>query len=173
MTHYLSLAAAEDFEKTYELMEEAFPPIERRNREGQQALLSRSDYRLLVWKEQGEVCGFLAVWEFSDFAFVEHFAVSPELRGNGMGGTLLKEYLSGTEKQVVLEVELPETKLAGRRIRFYERIGMVLNHYPYEQPPLQEEMPYLPLMIMSYEKTLSQEEFWNVRDTLYREVYGV
>lgn len=171
MEKHLTLALREDFDRVYQLMEEAFPDSEFRNYEGQKALLDNSSYRIWVWKENQKINGFLTVWELDNFCFIEHFAVDRSLRGNGMGAVLLKEYLSQSKKSVVLEVEHPETEIAARRIRFYERAGLTLNQYPYYQPPLRAGMELLPLFIMSYPQSLSQKEFAEIKDVLYRKVY--
>ena len=43
----------------------------------------------------------------------------------------LQELMTQQSKRICLEVELPETELAIRRIRFYERNGLYLNSYDY------------------------------------------
>ena len=93
-------AEAEKFSKIYKLMTEAFPPSEIRNEEGQRNLLGRSAYQLYTVKQESEIHGLLAVWEFDTFVFIEHFAVDASLRGNGIGGMLLNDFLNNTEKTV-------------------------------------------------------------------------
>lgn len=163
-----------DFDKVFAILEEAFPPCEIRTREGQRALLEKPDYRLHVYPdESGEPAALLTAWEFEDFRYVEHLAVSGRLRGGGLGGRLVADYLKADARPVILEVEPPETEMAKRRIGFYQRLGFVLNGYPYEQPPLRETTGWCPLLLMSYPSPLSEEEFEAKKDTLYRRVYGV
>lgn len=161
------------FEQVYGIMEEAFPPIEYRTYEGQKALLANSRYRLLTKEnEQGETIAFLAGWEFEQFCFVEHIAVKPSIRGGGLGKQMMIDFMQQMNKPVVLEVEPPDEEIQQRRIGFYERIGFHMNSYPYVQPPLREGNPPFPLLMMSYPKPLSEEQFGSCRDQLYAEVYG-
>ena len=65
-----------DFEEVYRIMEQSFPADERRKKEGQQKLLEEEKYELLGVRNGGRLLAFLAVWEFAEFVFIEHFAVS-------------------------------------------------------------------------------------------------
>ena len=56
-------------------MEQSFPADERRKKEGQQKLLDEEKYELLGVRNEGGLLAFLAVWEFAEFVFIEHFAV--------------------------------------------------------------------------------------------------
>ena len=72
---HLETLGMEDFEEVFRIMEQSFPIDERRNREGQQKLLSEEKYKLLGVKNDGNLIAFFAVWDFTDFVFIEHFAV--------------------------------------------------------------------------------------------------
>ena len=152
-------------------MTEAFPPSEIRNEEGQRSLLSHSGYQLYTAGKGEEVHGLLAVWEFDTFDFIEHFAVDSSLRGNGLGGRLLQDYLKAAKKTVFLEVEAPVTELAKRRIGFYERSGFCLNDYDYIQPDLQKGHEPLLLKNMTYPRKSSAEEFEYMKQRIFDTVY--
>lgn len=161
-----------DFESFFRVMENAFPEIERRTYEGQQEIFDESEYKVTGYKNKKDnVTAFIASWEFENFKFIEHFAVDEELRGNGIGKSLINGFLNTCEKTVVLEVEYPEDDISVRRIEFYKKIGMKLNEYEYVQPPLQEGKELLPLKIMSYPDELSEDEFKNIRREIYAKVY--
>lgn len=165
----LILTNETDFDAVFDIMQEAFPPNERRTKEEQRALLSEEKYRLFVAKEGDAVQGFLAVWALS-IPFIEHFAVSNKLRNAGLGGKLLDEavtLLGGA----CLEAEPPETELARRRIGFYNRHGFVLNEYTYTQPSITKGQPPVPLMIMSHGKGLSTAEFKALEAEIMKTVY--
>lgn len=163
-----------DFDRVYSLMEKSFPTDERRPYEKQKALLSKPMYSIYgVKADSGEVTAFITVWQFDDFAYVEHFAVDPDCRGGGMGSKVLRELVSELACLVCLEVELPETDIAKRRIAFYERNGFVTNNYPYIQPPYSEDQAPLPLIIMTSGRTISADEFEVIKGLLYRNVYKV
>ena len=97
-----------DFEEVYRIMEQSFPADERRKKEGQQKLLEEEKYELLGVRNGGRLLAFLAVWEFAEFVFIEHFAVSETARNSGIGGKMLEELARQKAGKVVLEVELPE-----------------------------------------------------------------
>ena len=165
---HLENLGMEDFEDVFRIMEQSFPIDERRNREGQQKLLSEEKYKLLGVKKDGKLLAFFAVWDFSDFVFIEHFAVEECARNSGTGGRMLKTLL---EQKPVLEVELPEDSIKKRRIAFYERNGFCFNDNSYMQPAMGEDRQAIPLRIMSAPQKLSVEEFETVRAKLYQNVY--
>lgn len=80
----------------------------REEKEGQQKLLDEEKYELLGVRNEGGLLAFLAVWEFAEFVFIEHFAVSEKARNSGIGGKMLEELARQKAGKVVLEVELPE-----------------------------------------------------------------
>ena len=163
----------EDFTQVFALMEKAFPKTEHRSQEGQHKLFQNPAYSYRILQDEaGKFLGFLAVWNFHAFRFAEHFAVNENARGHGIGGQALQMWMKEEDTPVVLEVELPETEIARRRIGFYQRLGFVLNEFPYRQPSMQEGQPSIPLKIMSWPKALSQEVFAPWQQQIYHEVYG-
>lgn len=167
----LILAETTDFPRIYEIMLEAFPPSERRTEEGQRALFENRFYKVYLRKSGERVLAFLAVWEFPEISFIEHFAVNKGLRGSGMGKEMLSEYLKSSEKPVFLEVEPPENEVSARRIGFYERLGFCLNGFPYCQPALQEGQEPLPLKIMTYPEPVGEEDFSRYKKTAFKNAY--
>ncbi|MDE7311668.1 MAG: GNAT family N-acetyltransferase [Eubacterium sp.] len=167
-----------EFDQVFSMMEHSFPVDEYRSYEEQKALLSeqntRQNYSIYVLHapDQKTIQAFLAVWQWKDLAFIEHFAVDPALRSQGIGSFVLKEAKRRFSQRLCLEVELPETELAKRRIAFYERNGFYVNEYAYVQPPLSKGKRELPLLLMTSRGKISQEEFETVKGQLYREVYG-
>ncbi|WP_379164204.1 GNAT family N-acetyltransferase [Paenibacillus sp. sgz5001063] len=162
------------FDEIYAIMEASFPDTEIRTFMGQKALLDHPCYQLHTELDtEKRLQAFLAAWEFPELSFVEHLAVHPKVRGSGIGKKLMQTYLSGSDKPVVLEVELPESEIAARRIGFYERLGFYLNPYDYVQPPLREGQADLPLRLMTYPRPATKQEFLKFREILYTEVYNV
>ena len=77
------------FGTVFKIMEHSFPLDEHRPYEEQEALLQREQYRIVgAMGERGELAGFMAVWEFPEFLFLEHFAVAETYRNRGMGPRL-------------------------------------------------------------------------------------
>lgn len=163
----------QDFDAVWAIMEESFPVDERRPYEAQKALLTEKEYfKTLVVKGQGEIQSFMTVYELDSLVFLEHFAVSPKYRNWGLGAKMLAELLASADKPVCLEVELPDTDLALRRIGFYERNGFYLNEFPYIQPPLAEGQKEVPLCVMSSGRALNQAEFTKIKQEIYKIVYN-
>ncbi|MDE6272132.1 MAG: GNAT family N-acetyltransferase [Muribaculaceae bacterium] len=132
-------------EKTRKLYREAFPPEERR----QEDMMIVGDDRfhfLTLLDEKNAELGLLSLWSFPDFNYIEHFAIFPELRGNGLGS----EALRLVSDPVILEIEPPESgPQAACRLEFYLRNGFRILDYDYVQPPYSPGFPSLPLLLMA------------------------
>ena len=155
-----------DFPEIYRIMQASFSDDEYRPYDEQLALFEEPEYRIYYMP-----AGFLAVWEFESFIYIEHFAVDPTLRNSGTGSAMLQELVKQYQKPICLEVELPEDELTRRRIGFYERNGFVFNEYPYIQPPISKGKSPVPLRIMTYRSEITREEFQKMKEILYRRVY--
>ena len=160
-----------DFNALFVLMEKSFPVDEYRTRDRQEALFSDPAYAVYGLKNGVALKAFVSTWQFDDFVFIEHFAVNPLYRNNGLGGKILNDLVKKLKKQVCLEVELPTTVMARRRIGFYERNGFFLNLYPYEQPPLARGKKALPLHIMTSGGLADEKRFRRIKSALYKKVY--
>ena len=155
-----------DFPEIYRIMQASFSDDEYRPYDEQLALFEEPEYRIYYMP-----AGFLAVWEFESFIYIEHFAVDPALRNSGTGSAMLQELVKQYQKPICLEVELPEDELTRRRIGFYERNGFVFNEYPYIQPPISKGKSPVPLRIMKYGEAITRETFEAMKNVLYRSVY--
>lgn len=165
----------EEFLQVFHLMEESFPPEEYRPRKEQEALLRDPAYHICVRRaeETGKICAFIAAWDFGTWVYIEHFAVSPDCRGAGLGGKMLREALASFGRRVVLEVEPPTDEMTCRRVGFYRRNGFSLNRYAYRQPSISAGRRPVPLLLMTTGGEITREEFDRVRALLYRRVYRV
>ena len=169
----LQVMRPREFHKIYTLMENSFPYDEYRSYEEQRKLLGNPRYTIYVVRdnEQEDIKAFITVYRFDDFAFVEHFAVNPKFRNQGLGAVVLRELDKMLRCLICLEVEPPETEFAQRRIRFYERNGFYLNRYPYVQPAFSEDRNAIPLYIMTTGQPVSEKDFHYIKSVLYKEVY--
>lgn len=139
----------DDVKKLYH---ESFPLEERRDWFDIVNMLNQNHtcYNIYVIIVEGRFVGFISWWDFSLFRYVEHFAIKEEVRGSGIGGQAIKDFVAMQPSAVVLEVELPSTgELARRRIGFYERHGFKAHaDYEYVQPPYASNLPEVPMMLM-------------------------
>lgn len=161
-----------DFDEIFKILEEAFPPSERRTKSDQRKLMELEEYTVFGLKESGDLIGIVAEWEGPEYRFVEHFAVDEAYRGNGTGSKLLDDYNGLSGKPVVLEVEPPENDIQKKRIRFYRRNGYHLSGYSYIQPTINADIKGVPLVLMTYPDRLTDEHFKSLKDWLFSTVYN-
>lgn len=167
----LPLAACPDrLDACVRLYEEAFPPAERRTATGWKLqIATRPRFDVHVLEDEAGFAGFISSWQLSRCRYVEHFAVLPERRSGGIGTKALAAFLRMCgDTPVVLEVELPESELAVRRIGFYRRNGFVLSELDYLQPPYEAGGELLPLRLMTYGEV---ERLDQVAREIHRVVY--
>lgn len=172
MTKEELLTRPQSFERFWQIMEESFPPEERRAREDYLAQVKDKHFAIKLLKaENTDIMGFAAWWQLPDYRFVEHFALAPEHRNGGQGSRFFKAFLAESALPVVLEVVPPQGKTAQRRIAFYQRLGFHLLVHPYQQPPYHKGGAHLPMQLMirgSMPQTAQVTEL--IRD-IYRIVY--
>ena len=163
----------EDFDSVFQLVEVSFPKDEYRTYDEQKALLDDTAYEIYILPDLDDdaIRAFIAAWKFDSFAFIEHFAVNPNYRNQGIGGDFLRKIVRMLGKMVCLEVEPPDNETASRRIGFYERNNFFLNKYPYTQPPISAGRNPVPLLIMTYGRHISKMEFAGIKETLFAQVY--
>ncbi|HBN96524.1 MAG TPA: N-acetyltransferase [Firmicutes bacterium] len=170
----LEILDPKDFPKVYDIAKEAFPPSETRPYEEARALLDDPQFNIHVVKsEERKIGGFLVIWDFPTFNFMELFAIRKNMRGLGLGSAALKLYLKDTSQPLILEVESYDTPIAKRRIKFYERLGFTLNDINYLQPPMRENAPDVPLMVMSHPEPIAENRQEKLTAQIFRTVYGV
>lgn len=165
-------AAAAHLAAVRALYEASFPPEERRPWGTIETPQSAAGPCLLIISDKGEAAGFLTVWNFATFIYVEHFAVAPDRRGAGVGAAALSALRHMYGLPVVLEAEPPSdtNPMAARRLAFYRRNGFEVIDEHYVQPPYAENLPAVPLFLMA---SGAVPPAHLVAETLHGEVYGV
>lgn len=158
-------------DQVIQLYEQAFPVEERRNLSAQQTLLNSGALRLALLEKDGLFAGFVFYWQLTDFAFIEHFAVSADQRGAGIGSGVMR-LMEQEYPCIVLEVEPPHTIDAQRRIRFYEGLGFTAYTFSYLQPPYQAGGQPLPMLLMQKGMPPEEHTFSKISTEIYLEVYG-
>ena len=161
----------EEFNDFFKILESSFPAKEYRSYERQKELLDHPDYDIEVYEEEERIKGYISSWKFKDFNFVEHLVVCPDTRGEGIGTKILTSARSKWIKRIYLEVEPPEDEISRRRIAFYERNGFELNEYPYAQPPLMPGNAEIPLLIMTSQGKITEEDFHEFKRKMKGVVY--
>lgn len=162
-----------NFETFWKIYEESFPPDQRRDKEQQLEIFNAKNYDVIEILDDAKVnlIGFVAYWEFEEFIFVEHFALSKSERGKGIGGKYLKDFVASHEKPIVLEVEPPMDETTWNRVHFYERLGWHLSDFQHIQKAYVPGRNGVLLQLMSYPEPLNDRAFQIIEETLFSTLY--
>lgn len=153
-----------------EVYTESFPEQERRPWERVISPSIKGCPELEIIYAGDKPAGLLSWWSMGEMDYIEHFAVSRDNRGKGIGGEALDEFVAGRDKPVVVEVERATSpaRAEARRVEFYIRHGFFPLDYPYIQPPYAPGLPEVEMTLMSTDPGLSPER---VARMLYERVY--
>ena len=151
------------------LYEHSFPIEERRPWASILIKNKTKDFDFFVLQDGGLFVGIISIWQFECFDYIEHFAISEELRGKGLGSEVINIVKQKYNKPFVLEVELPTNLETVKRIRFYERLGFKTLEGLYMQPPYTKDLENVRMNIMTNGEKLS---FDYIKQTLYCKVYN-
>lgn len=162
----------DNIEKTYI---DSFPEVERRAFYLVRELIDKnSAFTMFVVMKDGVYVGFISVWEFESFKYIEHFSIDESARNGGIGAKVLNEFIGRTDKPIVLEVEMPVDEMCKRRVCFYERLGFVLDTNRYYQPSYDGCLDNtLEMRLMSFGNIDMGQSFEGVKNELYKEVYSL
>ena len=145
------------FQIAWKLYEEAFPMEERRLIDAQARVMEKPNYHFDVIIDENQFIGFFLWWDLETYRYIDHFATSIQQRNKGFGQLILEKFMDNN-KPVLLEVELPNSTINQRRIKFYERTGFTLNQHYYEVPASIEGDSPLQLLLMSYPTAISAKD---------------
>ena len=151
------------------LLEEAFPPQERRDRDEQLRILSKKDYRFTVAVKNGTLVGLLLYWEVGELLFLEHLATRQDLRGRGYGAAALA-HLKSKARPILLEIEPPVDDLTTRRRGFYRRNGFVPAPHHHIQVKYHPGDPDLRLDLLCYPTPITAEAYQAFKTYMHREI---
>lgn len=141
-----------------DLYRKSFPFHEQREAASQAAILTDNAYHFdLIW-DDNTFAGLILYWETSDFVYVEHLCISPEMRGCGYGQQVLS-LLQKRHKTIFLEIDPPIDAISIRRKGFYQRCGFVENPYPHIHPPYHKHHQGHSLVLMSHPHPVSPQEY--------------
>lgn len=130
------------------LYAEAFPPEERRTTSDLLRMLNQTDMFFSAILVDELVVGMVVYWKFEGFLYLEHLAVLPSRRREGIGESVLKE-LKKEGIPVLLEVEIPYDDASTQRVIFYHRSGFSALPVYYHQPPYRKGETVVPMMLFS------------------------
>ena len=163
-------ATTGEFNPVYSAMKRNFTQEEIRDYDFALAVMKEEQYSIYHITDGDTRVGFCAIWELSEFAFIEHFVIYESFRCKGYGTRVL-ELIKESFKTIVLEVEPPQDEMKARRIAFYKRCGFFKNGIEYTQPPYRPSDEAVKLILLSYPERLKDAEA--VKKELYRSVYKI
>jgi len=137
MLNFLKIDSVYDtnYADVYKLSVETFPVSERRSWASLERVINNENrFNIFALMHENQFVGFISYWKFERFYYIEHFAILPHFRNRKFGSEAMTGLLSQVNMPVVLEVEMPRTINAGRRIHFYERLGFYVLSNRYMQP---------------------------------------
>ena len=170
--HPITSVADPLFMNLFNLYVLAFPPTERKSWAGLEYELSyEKRFHVYAFMQNDKFVGFLNTWTFDRFYYIEHFAVSPNFRDQHIGSEALQMLMSQIKLPIVLEVEMPNSPAAIRRIQFYERLGFSVLSHKYAQPPYEDNGFLLPMQLMSNNLHFASTHFEFIKENLYTNVY--
>ncbi len=147
------------YEKFKGLYATSFPIFEQRSCDQQEVAFRDTRYRLLAYEKDQEFIGFIAYWQFVSYRYVEHFAISAHLRGQGFGSRLLRAFVQSTPTPVILEIDPIVDEVTKARLRFYRSCNFVENPFDHHHPPYRSEFSPHPLVVLSSGRALTEPEF--------------
>ena len=146
------------YKSALQLYQISFPDHEQRESASQADILHDEEYHFDLIYGGDIYVGLILYWETSDFIYVEHFCILPDMRNKKYGQRAL-ELLGRQGKKILLEIDPPIDKVSTSRKGFYERSGFAENPYPHIHPPYHKGNRGHNLVVMSYPAKITQAEY--------------
>ncbi len=155
--------------EVWQLYESAFPIEERRAL--QQHVSAMQDSRFYPYtyvSGQSELLAICFCWNFTDFKYLEHFAVHPNCRNKGIGSQIIQT-LNTDKKPVILEIEPPVDTLTKQRLNFYKRNRFYHTGYRFKQLKYRKNTAHLQLELLCNKK-MNSNLYKRFKETIYQEL---
>ena len=146
------------FNDAMKIYETSFPIFEQRTIKNQIAVLEDKDYHSTIICENNSLIGLLFYWKYGKYTYIEHLAISPNLRGKNYGSKILKTFCEDN-KYTILEIDNPIDEISIKRLKFYSKIGFKLQNFEHIHPPYRNGYEGHNLKIMNFDRDLSNEEY--------------
>lgn len=146
------------FNDAMTLYKTSFPIFEQRTIKSQIEALKNDTYNCNAVYENSELIGILFYWKYDGYVYIEHLAICPNLRGKQYGSKILKTFCK-QNKNTILEIDPPIDDISLKRLNFYSKLGFKIHDFEHIHPPYRKNYNGHKLKVMSFNKTLSQDEF--------------
>lgn len=111
----------------------SFPLYEQRNAMNQLEVLKDENYYCTAICENKNLIGLLFYWNIDKYIYIEHLAISPKLRGKSYGSKIIKEFCK-KDATIILEIDTPCEDISIKRLRFYSKLGFVIQDFSHLPP---------------------------------------
>lgn len=159
------------FESVWRTYECSFPEFEKRTKRDQIKVLEDNRYKVYAISDEGNYVGFITLWEFNKYCFIEHLAIDPINRGKSYGKAIINKLQSQhQDKIIILEIDPPIDDISKRRLKFYEGLGFIISDLHHFNLPYRKGGEGHRLYIMTYPNPITQEEYEIFNNFLYTEI---
>lgn len=171
---FIRLLSKDDemFSEAMKLYGKSFPSHEQREIESQKEILKDEEYHFDLIYDNDSFVGIVLYWETSNYIYIEHFCVEPNMRNKKYGEKAL-ELLKEKKKTVILEIDPPIDEMSIRRKSFYTRVGYKENKFNHIHPPYSQLNKGHSLSVMSYPNLLTEIEYDNFNSYLNDRVMNI
>ena len=146
----------DDFKRIYT---QSFPKHEQRTDEQHLYALAQDRCHIAIYVVNEGVVAFIVYWDFTNYIYIEHLAITPIHRGQNYGTIILSQFIKANPKTVILEIDPLVDELSIKRFEFYKRIGFIKNSYNHKHPAYRKEFTAHQLIVLSVSTTLSCEQY--------------
>ncbi|MBS4061986.1 MAG: GNAT family N-acetyltransferase [Bacteroidetes bacterium] len=161
-----------DFEAISALYISAFPEDERRSVDVLKKMINQQPEMVFYTIILNDLfAGFLILWQFEKFFYIEHLAINDKQRSFGLGKKVIESIKQIFPGIILLEVEPPLDELSVRRVRFYERSGYKTVLKKYMQPPYDKNKKPIPMWVLSNDEQISDSDLKEYLTTIRLKVY--
>ncbi len=159
-----------DLSKTvWQLYESAFPIYERRSLKLHlKAMQDNRFYPYVYTSEQSKLLAICFYWDFADFKYLEHFAVHPHYRNQGIGSKIIQTLNIG-KQPIILEIEPPIDTLTQQRLNFYEQNQFKYTGYQFTQLKYRRKANNVQLELLC-NKEMSLNLYKKFKTIIYKEL---
>lgn len=164
----------QDFPQVWQLLTSSFPEEELFAKEvmADRLKADRTETWLLKYG-QNKLALVLITHKMRGFYFLEYLAVSPSLRGQGLGGAFMRHFRKVLNKPILFESELPHTETAKKRLKFHQSCGFKIIDIPYAMPAVRPDTDPIPMHVLaSAPKKISEAAIQEALEDVYTEVYA-
>ncbi len=157
------------FNEVWELYTHSFPTDEQRTLNMHLKAIENNRFCPYVYtSEQSELLAICFYWEFTDFIYLEHFAVNPTFRNKGIGSEILNA-LTSQNKPIILEIEPPIDLQQKQRLKFYQRSNFTQTGYTFKQLKYQLNSNEVLLELLC-NQPMNNNLFEKFQNTIYTEL---